>query len=488
MAVTKKKGSFRRNVIMTFLVISVLSLGGTGVISYQFINLIGGYTTGQSSDALEVQIQRNMEITAEQNGDVIAQKLASAEGMIKALALECEGLFVDNTSYQPRDNIYYDYFFEYQSPGLYPNDTHYEERYGIQVSWNYSSWYMPGSTSTDYLTYFNTYKDMLGRVSNMDFLFQYVHRQVPDFRWLYVGFENGMWINYPGSIVGGSDIERSNVATQFIATQEDFYQEIRAGLGDMVIYGPYYDPIDHVLLISIGRAVYDQSHQIMGIVAGDISIESIRTKILDVHVLETGYAALITPDGGIVAHPAVADDDYAWYDSQGTLPPLTDFETDGSSSALTPAQMVQITSGHTGIIEYTRNSKGYILAYTDVSIAGYICIIIVPVDEVQAAIPALQARIETANLAATMFILAVTIGGIFIAGVVAVGVANQITGPLQYLMGLATRNVSAMIKKERLDSSDLQVDKGYMAKDDEIGELARAFQGMLDSIKEDDSQ
>ena len=48
------------------------------------------------------------------------------------------------------------------------------------------------------------------------------------------------------------------------------------------------------------------------------------------------------------------------------------------------------------------------------------------------------------------------------------------------------RNVSAMIKQERLDTDDLQVDTSYTGQDDEIGELARAFQGMLDSIREDE--
>jgi HAMP domain-containing protein len=54
-------------------------------------------------------------------------------------------------------------------------------------------------------------------------------------------------------------------------------------------------------------------------------------------------------------------------------------------------------------------------------------------------------------------------------------------------MDLATRNVEAMIKEESLDSIDLRVDTTYISQDDEIGELARAFQGMLDSIKEDES-
>lgn len=487
MAVTKKKGSFRRNVIATFLVISVLSLGITGFISYQFIGLIGGFTTSQSSDALESQIRRNMEITAEENADVIGQKLQSAEGLVAAIAEELEQLFQSDSTYVPRDDIYYDYFFEYGSVGTYPADTGYEERYGINVSWNYSSWYIPGSDSSNYLTSFTANQDRLERVSNLDFMFQFVHTQLPEFRWLYVGFENDLWINYPGSVVGGTDTERNT--DPWYPTDEEFYQEIRAGMGQMVYYGPYLDPIDNVLLMSIGRAVYDDSATLIGIVAGDISIENIRTKILDVQILETGYAALITETGDILAHPEVDDDVYERYDTQfGRLPTLQEFEVDGTTSALTPVQINQILSGQTGIVEFAKSGENYILAHTPVDVGGYICIIIVPVSEVQAAIPALEARITEANFAATMFIFAITVGGIFIAGAVAVVVANQITGPLQYLMDLATRNVSAMIRKEKRDTLDLQVSSEYTGKDDEIGELARAFQGMLDSIKEDESQ
>ncbi|MFW9921340.1 MAG: cache and HAMP domain-containing protein, partial [Candidatus Thorarchaeota archaeon] len=385
-----------------------------------------------------------------------------------------------------RADIYYDYLFRNLSTA--PEDAYYDaERYGINISWNYSSWYIPGSDSGNYMTYFTSNQDRLERVSNLDFMFQYAHIQLPEFRWLYVGFENDLWINYPGSDVGGSDTDRGS--DPWYSTDDEFYQVIRAGMGQMVYYGPYLDPIDNVLLMSIGRAVYDDTATLIGIVAGDISIENIRTKILDVQVLETGYAALITESGDILAHPDVDDDVYERYDAQfGRLPTLQEFEVDGTESALTPIQINNILSGSTGIEVFSKEGEDYILAYTPVEVGGYICIIIVPVNEVQAAIPALEARIAEANLAATMFILAITVAGIFIAGAVAVVVANQITGPLQYLMDLATRNVSAMIREEKLDSDDLQVDKSYMDKDDEIGELARAFQGMLDSIKEDESQ
>ncbi|GAF68408.1 unnamed protein product, partial [marine sediment metagenome] len=156
------------------------------------------------------------------------------------------------------------------------------------------------------------------------------------------------------------------------------------------------------------------------------------------------------------------------------------------SAALTTTQMLQITSGATGIINYQKDGANYLLAYTPVDIGGYICIIIVPVEEALESIPLLEARIAQGNTAAISFILIVTLGGIILAGVVAATVTNSITRPLQYLMSLAMRNVEAMIKQGTMDTLDLRVDATYIEQDDEIGELARAFQGMLDTIGDED--
>ncbi|TFG26908.1 HAMP domain-containing protein, partial [Candidatus Thorarchaeota archaeon] len=136
---------------------------------------------------------------------------------------------------------------------------------------------------------------------------------------------------------------------------------------------------------------------------------------------------------------------------------------------------------------YTRDGNESILVYTPVGKGGYICVISVPLAEVLEAIPPLEQRIAEANAAAASFILFVTIGGILIAGIVAVSVSNTVTRPLQYLMDLATRNVAARIREQPLDTEDLKVDQSYISKDDEIGELARAFQGMLDTIREDET-
>jgi HAMP domain-containing protein len=482
---TKKKGSFRRTVITTFVVISVVSLGLTGGISYFFVDLIGDFTTNQSTLALESQIQTNMNLTAQKTALVINQKLSTAEAMIAALAEEAENLLNDDSTYNPR-TTYYDWFFENGLPGEYPADTAYDANYDLRVSWNYSSWYVPLSTSVNYLTYESQNSDRLDRISNLDLMFKSVHQQL-DFRWLYACFDsNGLFINYPGSDLGGTDTDRTT--DPWLTTQDYWYTEILAGAGDMVFVEPYYDPLENVLLISIGRAIYFDNHTLIGVVGGDITIEDIKQKVLDITVLESGYAALLQ-GSDVVAHPDAGPEDYRDYNEDGEvdLPALRIIETNtDGSSALTTTQIEQLTSGATGYLRYTKSNADYFLAYTNVDKPGWICIIIVPVAEVLEAIPALESRIAEANLQASGFILTITAAGIFIAALVAVLISNQIVGPLQYLMDLATRNVAAMIRKDPLDTLELQVDTSYTSKDDEIGELARAFQGMLDSIREDE--
>ncbi|MFX1368114.1 MAG: cache domain-containing protein, partial [Promethearchaeota archaeon] len=442
-------------------------------------------TTDQSTLSLESQIQTNMNLTAQKTALVINQKLSTAEAMIAALAEEAENLLSDDSTYSPR-STYYDWFFENGLPGEYPDDTTYNDDYELRVSWNYSSWYVPGSNSTNFLTYENQNQDRLERISNLDLMFQSIHQHL-NFRWLYACFDrDGLFINYPGSDLGGSDSDRNS--EPWLTTQDDWYIQIKAGAGDMVFVESYFDPLEYVLMISIGRAVYFENNTLIGVVAGDITIEDIKEKVLDITVLNSGYAALLQ-GSDVVAHPDAGLSDYRDYDGDDIpdLPALRIIETNtDGSSALTTAQIEQITSGATGYLRYTKSGADYFLAYTNVEKPGWICIIVVPVAEVLEAIPALEARISEANLQASGYILTITAAGILIAALVAVLISNQIVGPLQYLMDLATRNVAAMIRKDPLDTLELQVDTSYTSKDDEIGELARAFQGMLDSIREDE--
>ena len=472
---TKRKGKFRTNVILTFLVISLISLSATGFVSLTFVNIIGNFTKDQSSVALENQIETNMEETAQKTALVINQKLASAQGMIEAAASELESLFAAGSTYANRE-VYFHEIFENASIAPPPSDNHYDSDYGLNVSWTYSSWYQRSYDASDYGVYEAAEANKLGAVSNMDYIFKAIHDQV-NFRWLYIAFvDDGLFINYPGSLLDLPDYD---------PRVEYWYTEIASGNGDVVFVDPYYDEFDNVLLISIGKLVYSGGLP-LAVISGDITISDIQEKVIDVSVLESGYAFLLNSEGNIVAHPEVPDTEYL-----GGLPYLLSVERDTSSAdPLDESDMNTIravlSSGTSGTLRYTRGNSERILVFTPVGKGGYICVISVPLEEVLAAIPPLEARIAAATAEAAQFILYVTIGGIVIAGIVAVSISNTITRPLQYLMNLATRNAAARIRDQPLDTADLQVDQSYISKDDEIGELARAFQGMLDTIREED--
>jgi HAMP domain-containing protein len=478
---TKKKGKFRTNVILTFLVISLVSLGATGLISLTFVDLIGNSTTDQSSIALEEQIQTNMDETAQKTALVINQKLASAEGMIAAAAEELEALFDAESTYKNRE-VYYDLLFEDNSVSPAPADNHYDSDYGLNVSWDYSSWYIANTDSTNYNTSYADIPanaDKLGRVSNIDYIFKAIRNQV-EFRWLYIAFaDDGLFINYPGSILGPLS-DPARLADPYDPRGEDWYTTIWSDPNKLVFVEPYYDEFDEVLLISIGKVVYRNSNP-FAVISGDITIEDIKEKVINVEVLESGYAFLLDSSGGVVAHPEVETEDY-----ESGLPDLLSVETNSDLTEDSRDLITEVAAGTSGTLRYTRNGAEHILVFTQVGKGDYICVISVPLDEVLEQIPLLEARIADQNAQAATYIILVTIGGIMVAGVVAVAISNTITRPLQYLMDLAERNVAARIRDQPLDTGDLQVDATYIAQDDEIGELARAFQGMLDSIREDE--
>ncbi|MHA2067809.1 MAG: hypothetical protein ACXABY_25885, partial [Candidatus Thorarchaeota archaeon] len=236
---TKTKGKFRTNVIATFLVISFVSLAATGFVSLTFMDIIGDSTRDQSSSALETQIQTNMDETAQKTALVINQKLSSAEGMIAAAAEELEALFETGSTYENRE-VYYDLFFEDDTVAPAPVDNHYDANYGLNVSWTYSSWYKQETDSTDYDVYEAANADKLGRVSNIDYIFKAIHDQL-DFRWLYIAFaDDGLFINYPGSILGELT-DPARAANPYDPRGEYWYTTIWAGNGDMVFVEPYYD-------------------------------------------------------------------------------------------------------------------------------------------------------------------------------------------------------------------------------------------------------
>ncbi|MBN1328360.1 MAG: hypothetical protein JXA54_02695 [Candidatus Heimdallarchaeota archaeon] len=476
-----KSRSIRSNIMVSFVILSILFIGGTGGLSYLLFKRAGDLTITDSINALEEQIKTNIGITAKKNAEIIYQKLSNAEAMVRYMASELEYLFSDNNRYGDRD-VYYDYWFDNTTgnPSLNPPDTHWDSAYGVDLSWNYASYYYTGSTSANYQTLTSQQNFTLETVANMDFVFQTIHNQAPEFRWLYITlpFDGvDLFINYPGSITGGTDLER--ILDPWAPSTDDWYIEVNTGsFDDIVFTQPYYDPIDEVPLITIGRNVRFANDSLIGVICGDISIETLVNKIINITILETGYASLITSSGAVIAHPESIPEGE-------DFPVLEDIEINYGSltSALNATAIALITSGESGILKYTRNGQERYLAYEPVGIGDYISLIILPVEEALAGIEPVENRMNNA-IKSNLNTIWIIVGASFAIGItVGLILTAYITRPFTHLIQVARSLSTRRARKDIMEGLMTQLDPKLLASEDELGELTRAFKGMIDSVQ-----
>ncbi len=471
-----QKRSIRTNIMGSFVILSILFVGGISGLSYLLFKRAGVQTIDDSTTALEEQITSNINATATKNAQIINEKLSSAEAMVRYQASELEYLFSGENRYGDRD-VYYDYVFEYNQ-SYAPSDLYNDLAYGVNLSWNYASYYIEGTNSTHYQPAAGLQNYTLETVASMDHVFQYIHNNAPEFRWLYIAFEltdgTDIFINYPGSILMDDDLIRNDILEWYEASLEDWYTEVDSGHGDIVFTEPYADEFDGVPLITIGRRVYLDDITDYAVICGDISINDMVNKIINVKVLDTGYASLITSTGLTVAHPENTDFSH-----------INQVETHSNgTSALSAAQIALITSGESGIIKYTRDDEERFLAYQPVGKGDYISIIIVPVNEALEAIEPVEERMNqaiTANLNTIWIILAVSFAvGITIGLILTAYITRPFTHLIQVARSLSTRRA----RKDIMEGLMTEIDPKLLESEDELGDLTRAFKGMIDSVQQ----
>ncbi len=477
-----KKRSIKSSIIGSFILFTLLAMIAIGLISFAFVGNVSDTTITESTDALQTQIQRNILLTSEGNAEIIQQKFKNAESMVKMMANEMEMLFSEDNRYDYRQ-AYYDYFFEEfdPEPSLVPADLVYDPSYQINVSWNYASYYFDGSTHLNYQVQSEELNQTIQTVANMDYIFQYIHLNMPEFRWLYAAIpvaDTTLFVNYPGSIVGGTLQDR--IDDPYVAVDEEWYEEVLEGEGEIVFTEPYFDEIDGVPLITIGRVVTKPNGDFLGVICGDITIQDIVDEILNVEVLETGYAALITSSSLVIAH-------------KDSIPELgeVDFKTidqieinDDNSSALSSSQISEITSGAIGVTQFEKNNERYYLAYQPVGLGQYISLIIVPESEALDALEPLQERMSETQIASRNQIILIIVITAVTSIIVGVLVANYLVQPIERLKDVVNKLSISSVSEDPLSAlDDIYVDKNLTSRQDETGELARGVQNVIDWYK-----
>ena len=238
----------------------------------------------------------------------------------------------------------------------------------------------------------------------------------------------------------------------------DWYQ-IPRELGKLEWSEPYFDEGGgNILMSTCSTPFYDRTggiKQLKGIVESDISLDSLTALIASVKILKTGYAALLSRNGMILAHPVLKD-----AIMNETFFSIAEARNDPSLRELGK----KMIKGESGFVHYTSLAgfKSW-MYYAPIPSTGWTLAVVFPEAELLENIRKLS-----------MTIAAMGVVGILLLTLAVVYIARAIIKPLQ-LLTVATDDIA---------SGNFDVALPMARSNDEVGVLTHNFQVMKESLKE----
>jgi phosphoserine phosphatase RsbU/P len=237
----------------------------------------------------------------------------------------------------------------------------------------------------------------------------------------------------------------------------DWYQ-IPRELGRLEWSEPYFDEgAGNILMSTCSVPFYEgtgAARQLKGIVTADVSLEALTNYISSVKILRTGYAALLSRNAMILAHPlneAIMNE---------TFFSIAEARNDPYLRAL-GKKMIR---GESGFVHYT-SIVGFTswMYYTPIPSTGWTLAVVFPEAELLENVRKLS-----------MIMAAMGLGGILLLTLAVISIARAITKPLR-LLTAATDEIAA---------GNFDVPLPAVRSNDEVGVLTHNFQLMEQSLKE----
>lgn len=180
----------------------------------------------------------------------------------------------------------------------------------------------------------------------------------------------------------------------------------------------------------------------IGILLGVVDLNYLSNHIMQTKIGASGYAFIVDKKGGVVAHP-----------DQKLVKEMADL------SAIEPVKAA--IAGQAGVTAYEYEGAKKLAGYSFVPTAKWGVIAQQPLDEAMAGV----AKIRNTGIA-------FTIGGILLAALAGIFAAGFLTRPIREMVAAT----------DRLASGDLTVKVNVTARD-ELGQLAQAFNTMVDNLQ-----
>ncbi|SDE88997.1 methyl-accepting chemotaxis protein [Sporomusa acidovorans] len=189
---------------------------------------------------------------------------------------------------------------------------------------------------------------------------------------------------------------------------------------------------------------------ISGVLVGAINMEEVEKRILDVKVGQTGYAYALRQDGTIIFH------------QNKELVNKVNVNNDPNATPELKAAIEKMLSGQQGVTNYNYTGSEKYLAYTPIKGTSWALGVTVPANEV-------LERLSSFTWSSLVTILVVLI----LSGCLIRLVAVRIATPLGTLEAVANRIAGGDLKLHQIDVNS----------QDEVGRLARAFETMVENLR-----
>jgi sigma-B regulation protein RsbU (phosphoserine phosphatase) len=313
----------------------------------------------------------------------------------------------------------------------------------------------PGTVRTSGIT------EEVRRISSGEYLFSTILDNNPMMSNVYLGTESGISYRYSRS---------NSFDPSYDPRKRDWYTIAMSRPDEIVWLDTYLDSYG-IVCVTCAKTYRDESGNLAGVIATDITLESMVERILSLRLGESGYAFLLDNHGAYIAHPR--------YNEPGFN---TNPMEDAAGSWL--EMLKEVTAGNYGAYQVEIGGEELYNFAAGVSETGWILCARISIAEVIAPATETKQEIDTFTDNAQLFIRRGLTNALLRFIIIFAASAILVVGFSFALSLTIIRPIEELaINVRKIGKGDLDISIAVEGKD-EVAELGNAFNTMVSDLKE----
>ncbi|MHA2190817.1 MAG: tetratricopeptide repeat protein [Candidatus Thorarchaeota archaeon] len=457
-----------KRIVVTFVTVSLIPILFISALSAYTIFEVSNQNASDAADALKAEELANLERITGDTALFIEERMQSYVDGVYMMEKYCEDLFNERINATAQHSYYWDHQLELLESGLTVPGRQYEAAYEYvlddgtvmspgMISFDVSCYYMPRDqypTPGDPFDLDPTTQYLLDVSSNMDNIYRALHESNPDYIWLYMAFDPGvsdshLFRNYPYDTLQYFQLDEDGgtipESEDYDPPELEWYQNPAAlsNISTTIEITVDADPSTGIV-VSMGRPVFFDNGTLIGVVAADVALDTILENVLNIQVLENGYAYLLQDNGGVIAHPSFADAAQTIYDIE--------FGSSSTQEALSFRDiLIPALISESGQETFTKDNEEWYFTYATVQNTGFLLATVVPSAEAIAPATAILLAVQFQTLFLTAILAGLLTGVAALVAVVSYRRGRAVVEPISEMTRLVdkmatqdfTRSISA---------------------------------------------